>query len=138
MTKGDEVTLFNSFFKFTLIQNHGGFLGVVNDFPENWRFFLLTVCVSVLLIGCLFYLLGFNKTTPRYDIPLALVIGGGIGNLLDRLLHNGGVTDFLSIGIGNFRTGIFNLADISILIGSFILGYIFFSSPSRNASTASN
>ncbi len=132
LTKDNEVLFFSSFFKFSLVQNHGGFLGVIDNLSETWRFFLLIVCVSVLLIICLLYLLGFNKTTPRYDIPLALVIGGGIGNLVDRLLHNGGVTDFLSIGIGNFRTGIFNLADVSILIGSFILGYAFFSSPSRN------
>ena len=130
LTKGDEVSLFNSFFKFSLVKNYGGFLGVIDHLPESWRFFLLTVCVSVLLIFCLLYLLGFNKTTPRYDIPLVFVIGGGIGNLVDRLVHNGGVTDFLSIGVGSFRTGIFNLADVSILIGSFILGYTFFSSPS--------
>ncbi len=129
LTKGDDVIVFNSFLKFTLVQNHGGFLGIIDNLPEAWRFFLLTVCVSVLLIGCLGYLLGCNKSTPRYDLPLSLVIGGGLGNLVDRMLHNGGVTDFLSIGVGSFRTGIFNLADVSILIGSFILGYTFFSSP---------
>ncbi len=125
-----EVTYLNSFFKFTFIQNYGGFLGVVNNFSESSRFFLLTICVSVLLLGCLLYLFSFNRKTYRYDMPLAFVTGGGAGNLLDRLLHNGGVTDFVSLGVGNFRTGIFNLADISILIGSFILGYTFFSSSS--------
>lgn len=124
-----EVTYLNSFFKFTFIQNYGGFLGVVNNFSANSRFFLLTICVSVLLLACLLYLLGFTRKTFRYNIPLALVTGGGAGNLLDRLLHSGGVIDFLSVGVGNFRTGIFNLADVSILIGSFILGYTFFSSP---------
>ena len=132
LTKGVEVTFFSNFFKFTLVQNYGGFLGIIANLPESWRFFLLTVCVSMLLIICLGYLLWSDKTTPHYDLPLALVIGGGIGNLVDRLLHNGGVTDFLSIGVGSFRTGIFNLADVSILIGSFILGYTFFSSPPIN------
>lgn len=130
LTASAEVPLFHGFFKFTLVTNHGGFLGVIATLPATWRFFLLTVCVSVLLVGCLLYLFGMTKRTSRYDIPLAFVTGGGIGNLVDRLLHNGGVTDFLSIGVGTFRTGIFNLADVAILIGSFILGYIFFSSPS--------
>lgn len=130
LTTNDELTFLNSFFTFTLIRNHGGFLGVVNNLPENGRFFLLTLCVSVLLFGCLVYLLGCKNKTARYDIPLAFVTGGGVGNLLDRLLHNGGVLDFLSIGFGNFRTGIFNLADLAILIGSFVLGYTFFTSPS--------
>ena len=130
LTTVDEVLFLGGFFKFTLIRNHGGFLGIVNNLPENARFFLLTICVSVLLLGCLLYLFGCNKPTPRYDIPLAFVTGGGAGNLLDRLLHNGGVIDFLSIGFGNFRTGIFNLADVAVLIGSFVLGYIFFTPPS--------
>ena len=130
LTTANEVAFLNNVFQFTLMQNHGGFLGIVNDLSENGRFFLLTVCVSALLLGCLLYLFGCHKRTFRYDIPLALVIGGGLGNLLDRLLHDGGVTDFLSIGVDNFRTGIFNFADAAILIGSFILGYTIFSSPS--------
>lgn len=125
-----EVAFFNSFLKFTLIQNYGGFLGIVNNLSETSRFFLLNFCVALLLLGCFLYLFAFNKRTFRHDIPLAFVTGGGTANLLDRLLHNGGVTDFLSIGIGDFRTGIFNFADVAILGGSFILGYTFFSSPS--------
>jgi signal peptidase II len=60
------------------------------------------------------------------------VIGGGISNLLDRLIQDGGVTDFLSVGFGEFRTGIFNLADVYILLGSFILGYYIFSTPTKS------
>jgi signal peptidase II len=52
-----------------------------------------------------------------------------MSNLVDRLLFEGGVIDFLSIGIGGFRTGIFNLADVYILVGSFVIGCYFFSSP---------
>lgn len=102
---------------------------MVSDFSENIRFFLLIVCVSVLLAGCLVYLFGFNKRTPRYDIPLVFITGGGISNLLDRLLSGGGVIDFVSIGIGTFRTGIFNLADVYILVGSFVIGFFLFASP---------
>ena len=123
-----EMSFFNSFFKFSFIRNNGGFLGIVNNLPENYKFFLLYICVSFLLLGCLMYLFGFKKRSVRYELPLVFVTGGGISNLLDRLLHNGGVTDFLSIGVGTFRTGILNLSDIYILIGSFILGYFFFAS----------
>jgi signal peptidase II len=129
----EEISFLNSFLKFTLIKNHGGFLGIVHNLPENVRFFLLNICVAFLLLGCLVYLFALKKRTARYDMPLVFVTGGGISNLLDRLLHNGGVTDFLSIGVGNHRTGIFNLADVYILIGSFILGYSLFSSPPDTA-----
>lgn len=128
-----EMSFFNSFFKFSFIRNHGGFLGIVNNLPENYKFFLLYICVSFLLLGCLVYLFGLKKRSTRYELPLVLVTGGGISNLLDRLLHNGGVSDFLSIGVGTLRTGIFNLADIYILVGSFILGYFIFAAPPNSA-----
>jgi len=127
-----NISFLNNFFKFSLVENHGGFLGIVSSFPEHFRFFFLNICVSFLLLACLFYLFYSKKRTSRYDIPLVFVTGGGISNLLDRLLHNGGVIDFLSFGIGNFRTGIFNLADMYILVGSFILGSYFFASPPRS------
>ena len=54
-------------------------------------------------------------------IGLSLLAGGGLGNLTDRILHNGVVVDFVSVGIGRIRSGIFNLADIAILTGIFVL-----------------
>ncbi|MGB3075106.1 MAG: signal peptidase II [Chitinophagales bacterium] len=57
---------------------------------------------------------------------MCFVIGGGIGNLIDRMLY-GSVTDFLFIHSGMFRTGIFNMADTSIMLGSllFIIPVLF-------------
>ena len=56
-------------------------------------------------------------------IGFALIIGGGIGNLIDRIVH-GSVTDFFQIRLGFFRTGIFNIADIAVTNGVFILQFI--------------
>jgi signal peptidase II len=55
-------------------------------------------------------------------IGASFVIGGGIGNMIDRILH-GSVTDFLHLKIGSFQTGIFNMADVSIMIGMAFLIY---------------
>lgn len=118
-----EISFFYNFISFSLIKNHGGFLGIVSQLPERIQFFLLNICVSLLLLCCLVYLFVYKNSTTRYDILLAAIVGGGMSNLLDRLLHNGGVTDFLSIGVGTLRTGIFNLADVYILTGSFVIGY---------------
>ena len=49
-----------------------------------------------------------------------LIIGGGIGNIYDRIVH-GSVTDFMHINFGLFQTGIFNVADVSIMAGMFII-----------------
>ena len=50
-----------------------------------------------------------------------MVLGGGFSNLLDRMLKSGAVADFMNIGIGNVRTGIFNLADVAIMVGAGVL-----------------
>lgn len=54
-------------------------------------------------------------------LALSLFIGGGTSNLLDRLLHGGYVVDFINIGIGPVRTGIFNVADVAISLGMILL-----------------
>jgi signal peptidase II len=125
----NETTFSPNLFQFTLIKNYSGFLGIVNIFPDNIRFFLLNICVSFLLVGCLVYIFWSKNRPSCYSTPLVFVVGGGISNLVDRLLYDGGVIDFLSIGAGSFRTGIFNLADVYILAGSFVIGCSIFSSP---------
>jgi signal peptidase II len=52
---------------------------------------------------------------------IALVAGGGIGNLIDRLAYNGAVIDFLNVGIGGLRTAIFNVADVAVFLGAAML-----------------
>jgi signal peptidase II len=58
---------------------------------------------------------------PWRFVALAFIAGGGISNLIDRLIYGGLVTDFLNVGIGPFRTGIFNVADMAILAGALLL-----------------
>lgn len=54
-----------------------------------------------------------------------LVLSGGAGNFEDRLLHHGRVIDFMNLGIGSLRTGIFNVADVCITIGVIVLAVEF-------------
>jgi signal peptidase II len=127
----NEISFLYNFVNFSLVQNYGGFLGIVSNLPGKFQFFLLNICVSLLLLCCLLSLFFSQKRKTRYDALLATITGGGTSNLLDRLLNDGGVTDFLSIGVGNLRTGIFNLADVYILTGSFFIGYSLFRSLSE-------
>ena len=107
---------------FSLVENHGGFLGIASNLPPGLQFFFLNICVALLLGGCLTYLMLFSGQNPHTGMPLALITGGGLSNLLDRLINHGGVTDFVSVGLGDLQTGIFNLADVFVLFGSFYLG----------------
>ncbi len=53
-----------------------------------------------------------------------MFVAGGIGNLIDRMLLDGHVTDFMNLGIGSFRTGIFNIADVILMMGAFGLFFL--------------
>lgn len=78
---------------------------------------LFSGLVGVLLLILTAYLL-LNRDLHRLELVAgALIIGGGTSNLLDRLLNNGAVVDFLNVGIGPLRTGIFNVADMTIMLG---------------------
>jgi lipoprotein signal peptidase len=57
-------------------------------------------------------------------LAVSLFVAGGIGNLMDRIFHGGSVADFLNVGVGPLRTGIFNIADVAIMGGVLVL--IFF------------
>ena len=73
----DQISFINGMLQFSLIQNHGGFLGIVNNLPENTRLFFLNTCVSLLLISSLAYLFVYKKRTTRFDSLLAIITGGG-------------------------------------------------------------
>jgi len=103
-----------------LVENPGSFLSLGASLPERFRFTLFIGTVAVLLL-CLVLASLFARLGPWRFTALALVAGGGISNLIDRLLHGGRVTDFLNLGIGSVRTGIFNVADMAILCGALLL-----------------
>ena len=110
--------------RLSYVENSGGFLGLLGGLPENFRFLLLTCGVAGLVVPGLIGILWSTALRLSTAILAILVLGGGLSNLVDRLVNDGRVIDFLNIGLGGFRTGIFNLADVWILFGSFALGVV--------------
>ena len=96
-------------------ENAGAFLGLGARLDETTRFWLFTVGVSLLLVLFLYKL--FRASSRVELIGWSLIVGGGLGNLIDRVLYDGRVIDFLRVGVGNVRTGIFNVADAAIMVG---------------------
>jgi signal peptidase II len=121
LASGVTESLFADSLRLQLVQNPGAFLSLGGSLPEQLRFTLFTAAAAVLLIGLVCASLFARRLGPARVIPLALVAGGGISNLIDRLVFDGRVTDFLNVGIGSFRTGIFNVADMAILAGALLL-----------------
>jgi signal peptidase II len=121
LQSGVTESLFADSLRLQLTENPGSFLSLGASLPQELRFTLFTAAVAVLLIGLVCAALFARRFSTARFVALALVAGGGISNLIDRLLYDGRVTDFLNVGIGSLRTGIFNLADMAILAGALLL-----------------
>lgn len=122
------IPLIGDTFIMTKVENSGAFLGMGSDLSPVIRLLVLLL-LPILVLGYLIYFILKTKELDRYSIiALTAIAGGGIANVYDRIVY-GEVTDFLHIDFGGiFRTGIFNIADVSVstgmimlFVGSFIL-----------------
>lgn len=104
-----------------LSYNQGAFLSMGHSLPAFLRHSIFTVGTCLILFGALLFALLFKPGTFSLILALSLFIAGGVGNLVDRILHDGTVVDFLNVGIGPLRTGIFNVADVAIMGGAALL-----------------
>jgi signal peptidase II len=116
-------------------ENRGAFLSLGTDLPEGVRTALFDILVGIGLIVAIIVLLR-GRLTRGDDIALAAIIGGGVGNLIDRLRFDGRVTDFLYLSAGPLHTGVFNVADMAITCGVVWL-LISWCMPSRRAGSPS-
>ena len=102
-------------------ENSGAFLSLGSSLSEPWRHLVFTVLVGLFLLGLLFYTLFNGALATNHALFLSLVCAGGISNVIDRIAYDGSVVDFLNMGIGPLRTGIFNVADMAITTGAILL-----------------
>ena len=108
-------------FRLGYSENTGAFLGLGSSLPENIRTFLFSGLVALFLLAFLVYIIKSSSINKIGVIAGALIISGGLSNLIDRLVNNGAVIDFMNMGIGSLRTGIFNVADMAIMLGALLL-----------------
>lgn len=100
----------------TNVENPGAFFGWLSDLEPTLKGIFLSLLPSLAILAILFTVLTRIHLPKSTVVGLSFIIGGGIGNIYDRIVH-GSVTDFLHIDVGLFRTGIFNMADVSIMVG---------------------
>ena len=106
-----------SFLNFYLIWNTGIGFGLAS-METNIYYHVLTAIIFFINIGLIFFLI---KSKSTYAYMIALILGGSLGNLFDRIYYYA-VPDFIDFHLGNFHWFIFNVADIFITIG--IIGLI--------------
>ena len=109
-------------------ENTGAFLSLGGGFSEGVRVLLFQVFPALCLVALAMVL--FAQQIPLSTaIAWSLVLSGGLGNLLDRIMNDGRVIDFMNLGIGPLRTGIFNVADVCITTGVVLLVFHTFQPP---------
>ncbi len=115
----------NDLFRFQYAENKGAFLSLGSRLSDSARFWVLTGLNSVILVLVALYLLGKQRLHAGVTLALALILAGGVGNLIDRVFRDGVVIDFMNLGIAagpwSVRTGIFNIADLAIVGGLVLL-----------------
>ncbi|BCA53824.1 lipoprotein signal peptidase [Nitrospira sp. KM1] len=112
-----RVSWFQDTFRLEYVENSGAFLSLGTGLPEELRIVLFQVAVGIGMLTLLIFLMRSSNHPAGFIVAWTLIMAGGVSNLLDRVLHHGKVIDFMNVGIGPFRTGIFNFADIFITIG---------------------
>lgn len=120
LSRSDTVRVIDDYVILRYTENRGGFLSLFSSMPKTSRFLLLSVLPMIALALMSYYLIRNKNLSPAYLLALSCLIGGGISNVIDRIVCTH-VIDFMNIGIGNIRTGIFNFADLSIMFGSIVI-----------------
>ncbi|MEY2855379.1 MAG: hypothetical protein RL030_2511 [Pseudomonadota bacterium] len=118
---GESYTFLGDTLRLVYAENPGVFLGLGANLAESTRVILFQGLTGLLVAALLWISAIRPATHPWTAVGLALLAASGLGNLLDRLNHDGRVIDFLNLGIGGLRTGIFNIADVVGVLGVAIL-----------------
>jgi len=111
----------DDFLRFTLAFNSGGAMSLSLGPSSRWWFTLLSIATLFVLA----YMYRQTSANDRLQLgSLALICGGAVGNLIDRIRSPRGVVDFIDIGIGAHRFWTFNIADIGVTLGTATLTWI--------------
>lgn len=104
-------------FRLQYAENPGVFLSFGASLPSAVRYAVFTIGVGALVAALLAWAIGSSRLTWPQRLAVVAIGAGGAGNIIDRLRYDGTVTDFLNMGIGSLRTGIFNVADAILMLG---------------------
>lgn len=102
--------------RFTYVENDGAAFGMLDD--HRWVFLVLS---TVMIIALIFYIVKYKPSSKWVMTSLILIVGGGIGNMIDRILL-GYVIDFIDFcAFPNLWRWVFNIADSAVCVGTFML-----------------
>ena len=119
-------------------ENAGAAFSLGANLPASLRWAVFGIGQGIFLLVLAGYLIK-NRNQARVQFyGFVFILGGGLGNFLDRLYRKGIVVDFLNIGLGNIRTAIFNVADMAISLGLALLIWSMFQQSGKSESEREN
>ena len=121
------LSYFHNTLRLEYVENTGAAMSLGDDLPKTASLWLFSIIPLLILSGVGVYALKNSKqlSVPKM-VAIALIFSGGIGNIIDRLLYDRHVTDFMNVGINNFRTGIFNFADVCVTAGVIMFAALYY------------
>jgi signal peptidase II len=131
LVENEKIHFFDERIMLTRVENAGAFLSLGDSLSDEIKFLLLVIIPVIVLTMAVMFLLTRSDMPKSLFFGLAFVIGGGIGNIYDRFIY-GSVTDFIHLDFYLFKTGIFNMADVSIMTGVFVVLISFMIKNTRN------
>ncbi|WP_298892400.1 signal peptidase II [uncultured Psychroserpens sp.] len=133
---GERINVIGDTFLMMNVENEGAFLGMGSDMNDTLKLLLLKILPIAVLVYLVYYIVKTTALDKLSLIALCCIAGGGIANVFDRVAF-GKVTDFFHLDFGGvFRTGIFNVADMSVTFGMIILAYVTLFSKKKKTQTA--
>ena len=125
----DSLPVLPGFFRLTHVENRGAAFGLFSDSPSEWKVTVLVLFSLIALVVVSVLLWKNSHSMTVTGVGLALILGGALGNLWDRLL-DGHVVDFLDFSLGGYHWPAFIVADSAIVVGALLLvTEILFSKP---------
>lgn len=123
---GRVISYFNNTFVLKYAENTGAFLSLGNDLSDSISLWIFIIIPVIFLISLTVYVILKSKELNWLKLlGFSLILAGGIGNIIDRILFDRRVTDFMIVGIQNIRSGIFNFADLYVTIGVIALIFLY-------------
>ncbi|HOX25034.1 MAG TPA: signal peptidase II [Candidatus Krumholzibacteria bacterium] len=116
LLRSDRVEILGDFFRLAYVRNPGAAMGLTPF--GRWMLVAISAGAAALLI---WFLLVADRRQRARRLAMGLILGGALGNLIDRLFYDGLVVDFLDFGIGPHRFWTFNVADIGVSCGGCLL-----------------
>lgn len=123
---GRAISYLNNTFVLKYAENTGAFLSLGNDLSDSISIWIFIIIPVIFLISLTVYVILKSKELNWMKLlGFSLILAGGIGNIIDRIIFDRRVTDFMIVGIQNIRSGIFNFADLYVTIGVLALIFLY-------------